>query len=238
MCEAWRGRIRSKDFCGSLPFAASAEKSACCSSYLHSALSHRGFQTQKSGLFPPNGHWAPQLLPACPSPLPACLQVNCGQVLGGPVVGILSSTPQKPSSPMWTRPLARLHPSRSPGSPLPPPRLAQGHFPGGLRDPAAGPSRRGGPDSRRPVVYPRLSSPSREATDTEWTRRSPRPGLAPPLTARRPRPSRPRLSRCSAGPALRPDRVPARPVHPRGLAWAGPGAVLGPQPAPPSSPAP
>lgn len=128
----------------------------------------------------------------------------------------------------------RLHPSLpTPPAPSPTPLSSEPPLqrpPG----PGRGPSSRRGPDSRRTVVFPGPSALGWEATGAEWTRRSPPPGLAPMLTARRSAGRGPHALASPAAwpaPAHRPDPAPSPPLHPRpglGRSPSGPEACPSP----------
>lgn len=232
-----------RTFAAPSPFQHQAEKSACYSSHLHSTLFHSGFQRQE--YYFPNWLLSPSAASSVSaSPLPAFLQVKCSQVQGRSFVGDPSSTSQKANPLMWTRylaplpgPLAYIHPSQRRRL-HPPPRLARNHLSRGLRDPAAAPLPAAGRTRAELLSPPGPSSLGWEATGAEWTRRSPPPGLAPMLTARRSAGRGPHALASPAAwpaPAHRPDPAPSPPFA-HGLASASPRVV--PRPAPPPSPAP
>lgn len=164
ICETLVEGIDSKDFFAApSPFRHQAKSSACYSSRLHSTLFHAGLQKQQNSISP-NRLSASATSSVFPSPLPASLQVNCGQVLGGFYVGSLSSISQKANSLTWTRSLAPLLRSLAY---LHPPALARSHLPGGLRDPGTAPLPAEGRTHAELSSAPGPASPRREVTGVE-----------------------------------------------------------------------
>ncbi|XP_059739073.1 proline-rich protein 36-like isoform X1 [Bos taurus] len=195
------------------PFPNQAKKSACCSSYLHSTLFHPGLPCREVG-FPRN--WPPSPSATCsvfPSPRSSKLTGAKSWVTS---LQSQISLPEDEFPEVDLIPLAFRKASRPPPA-LQTPRAPSPAQPGPTSWEASGaqprlffPPRAG---LKPNWCVPRPISPSRLATSTEATPRSPPPGLTPrpPAAALTPSPS-PRLRR--PRPPPRPQQSGARPAPP------------------------